>query len=150
GWTAEYLHLMYDSIAVQVGQTIQAGQLLGLVGSSGASTMAHLHFDLRHDGDLVETFDEPAAYWTNPLPYQGDDAPSITDLGPPNSDPTAGLDERPASVTVFPASSGWSVWYWFDLSYLDAGDQMVIDWCRPDGSLAASHPYTVSGFVDHG
>ena len=36
------------------------------------------------------------------------------------------------------------------ISYLDAGDQMAIDWYRPDGSLAVSNPYTVSSFVDHG
>ena len=150
GWTAEYLHFMNNSITVQVGQTVQAGQLLGLAGSSGDSTMAHLHFDLRYDGDLVETFYEPNTYWVNPLPYQGDVPPSITDQGTTNYDPTADMDERPDSVTVFPSSSGWAVWYWFDISYLDAGDQMAIDWYRPDGSLAVSDPYTVSSFVDHG
>ena len=85
GWEAEYLHFMMNSITVQVGQTVQAGQLLGYAGSSGDSTMAHLHFDLRHDGDLVETFDEPSTYWVNPLPYQGDVPPSITGLGVSNS-----------------------------------------------------------------
>ena len=150
GWTAEYLHFMNSSIDVQVGQTVQAGQLLGLAGSSGDSTMAHLHFDLRYDGDLVETFYEPNTYWVNPLPYQGDVPPSITDQGTTNSDPTDDMDERPDSVTVFPSSSGWAVWYWFDISYLDPSAQITIDWYWPDGSLAVSNPYIVSSFVDHG
>jgi hypothetical protein len=150
GWTAEYFHFMRSSITVQVGQTVQAGQLLGLVGSSGDSTAPHLHFDLRHDGDLVETFYEPSTYWVNPLPYQGDVAPSITDLGTTNSDPTGDISERPPSVTVFPSSSGWSVCYWFDIAYLDANAQMDINWYRPDGSLASSTPYTLTSFVDHG
>jgi hypothetical protein len=150
GWTAEYEHFMMNSIAVRVGQTVQAGQLLGLAGSSGKSTAPHLHFDLRHDGDLVETFDDPGAYWVNPLPYQGDVGPTITDLGTTNSDPSSDQEERPDSVTVFPSSSGWSVWYWFDVSYLDAGAQMSINWYRPDGSLAASPPFAVSSFVDDG
>jgi murein DD-endopeptidase MepM/ murein hydrolase activator NlpD len=71
GWEAQYYHLMMTSIAVHVGQTVQAGQLLGLVGSSGDSTAPHLHFDLVHDGDLVETFYQPDAYWLNPLPLPG-------------------------------------------------------------------------------
>ena len=150
GWTAEYLHFMRDSITVRVGQAVQAGQVLGLVGSSGNSTDAHLHFDLRHDGDLVETFDDPSAYWIKPLPYQGDVSPTITDLGTTSADPTADMKERPASVTTFPSSSDWSVWYWFDVSYLDPGSQMTINWYRPDGSMAASDPFTVSGFVDFG
>ncbi len=150
GWEAQYLHFMMNSITVQVGQTVQAGQLLGYAGSSGDSTMAHLHFDLRHDGDLVETFYEPDTYWVNPLPYQGDVPPSITDQGTTNSDPTADLDERPDSVTVFPSSSGWDVWYWFDVSYLDAGDHVQIDWYSPDGALVASTPSDVTSFVDHG
>jgi hypothetical protein len=150
GWEAQYLHFMMNSITVQVGQTVQAGQLLGYAGSSGNSTMAHLHFDLRHDGDLVETFYEPSTYWINPLPYQGDVPPSITDLGTTNSDPSAEIDERPDSVTVFPSSSRWDVWYWFDVSYLDAGAQMDINWYAPDGSLIASQAFTVPGFVDHG
>lgn len=150
GWTAEYIHFMMNSITVHVGETVQAGQLLGLAGSSGDSTAPHLHFDLRHDGDLVETFYEPTAYWIDPLPYQGDVAPTITDQGTTNYDPTSDMGERPDSVTVFPSSSGWSVWYWFQVSYLDANTQMAINWYAPDGSLVSSQPYTVSSFVDHG
>src|SRR5262249_51626008 len=150
GWETQYHHFMMESITVQVGQQVQAGQLLGYVGSSGNSTAPHLHFDLRHDGDLVETFYEPDAYWIDPLPYQGDVGPSITDLGTTNSTPTADLEERPDSVGVFPSSSGWSVWYWFDVSYVDPGARMAINWYRPDGSLAVSDPYPVSNFVDGG
>jgi len=120
------------------------------VGSSGSSTDPHLHFDLRHDGDLVETFYEPGAYWLDPLPYQGDVGPSMTDLGTTNSEPSGDIKERPASVTVFPSSSDWSVWYWFDISYLDANARMDIDWYRPDGSLAASLEETATRFMDYG
>lgn len=41
-----------------VGQRIRAGQLLGLVGSSGRTTGPHLHFALKNSGR-----------WVNPLPY---------------------------------------------------------------------------------
>ncbi len=147
GYEAQYYHFMMNSIVVQAGQSVQAGQLLGYVGSSGNSTMAHLHFDLLHDGDLVETFDDPSAYWISPLPYQGDVAPTVTDSGITNYQPSADFGERPASVSVFPASSGWTVWYWFNVSYLDVGTQVDVKWYRPDGTVAFDSPEPITTFA---
>lgn len=47
-----YWHL--NSIAVQPGQTVRTGELLGLVGTTGLSTGAHLHWELRIFGIAVD------------------------------------------------------------------------------------------------
>jgi murein DD-endopeptidase MepM/ murein hydrolase activator NlpD len=46
-----YLHM--TSIAVQVGQKVHKGELLGTVGSTGLSTACHLHFSVYEDGKAV-------------------------------------------------------------------------------------------------
>lgn len=48
GLESTYGHL--SSISVAVGATVSRGQCLGKVGSTGRSTGAHLHFELRQDG----------------------------------------------------------------------------------------------------
>lgn len=43
-----YAHLA--SVAVKTGDTIQAGQVIGIMGSTGVSTGTHLHFDVHEEG----------------------------------------------------------------------------------------------------
>lgn len=43
-----YAHLA--SVAVSAGDTIQAGQVIGIMGSTGVSTGTHLHFDVHEEG----------------------------------------------------------------------------------------------------
>ncbi|MCJ7828009.1 M23 family metallopeptidase [Patescibacteria group bacterium] len=51
GFTTLYGHL--SQVYVVTGQRIDRGQLLGKVGSTGRSTGPHLHFEIRHNGALV-------------------------------------------------------------------------------------------------
>ena len=48
GITSHYGHC--DTMKVTPGHSITAGEILGTVGSSGASTGPHLHFEIRRDG----------------------------------------------------------------------------------------------------
>ncbi|KSU52946.1 peptidase M23 [Microbacterium enclense] len=51
-----YGHMTYGSRAVQAGQTVAAGQLIGLVGSTGSSTANHLHFEVHINGSVVDPY----------------------------------------------------------------------------------------------
>ncbi|WP_232531729.1 M23 family metallopeptidase [Microbacterium halophytorum] len=60
GTTTLYGHMTYGSRAVQVGQTVTAGQQIGQVGNTGHSFGSHLHIELRINGAI-----------TDPVPYLG-------------------------------------------------------------------------------
>jgi murein DD-endopeptidase MepM/ murein hydrolase activator NlpD len=49
GFETFYGHL--DTVAVSLNQQVASGMILGTVGDSGATTGAHLHFEIRHDGE---------------------------------------------------------------------------------------------------
>jgi murein DD-endopeptidase MepM/ murein hydrolase activator NlpD len=52
GTQTRYAHL--DRIDVKVGDTLDAGQSLGAAGATGRVTGAHLHFEIRQDGEPVD------------------------------------------------------------------------------------------------
>ena len=60
GHYAMYAHLVRNSIPVQVGDYVQQGQKLGLLGNSGNSTGPHLHFQL---------MDRPSGLDATSLPF---------------------------------------------------------------------------------
>jgi murein DD-endopeptidase MepM/ murein hydrolase activator NlpD len=51
GTFGNYLHFMKDGVAVQVGQTISTGELIGYSGNTGFSTEPHLHFHVYEPDD---------------------------------------------------------------------------------------------------
>lgn len=73
GWESYYLHLNNDNPGtddgqapwtltvapgVEVGEQVEAGQLIGWVGDSGNAegTTPHTHFELRHDGAAINPY----------------------------------------------------------------------------------------------
>ena len=78
GITSRYAHLARIDPAIRPGATITAGQVVGVEGSTGASTGNHLHLEILIDGDSVD-----------PVPFMADRA--------------APLDGRPNNPTPTPA-----------------------------------------------
>ncbi|MGK0358413.1 MAG: murein DD-endopeptidase MepM/ murein hydrolase activator NlpD [Bradymonadia bacterium] len=73
GYVSWYWHMKRDSVAVQVGDVVSCGDLLGLVGSSGRSAQPHLHFEVAGpDGRVIDPyageFSQAESYWNQPPP----------------------------------------------------------------------------------
>jgi murein DD-endopeptidase MepM/ murein hydrolase activator NlpD len=68
GHQSLYYHIMKESILVEVGQQVEEGDSLGLVGSSGKSYQPHLHFEVADpSGQVVDPYagplSQPETYW---------------------------------------------------------------------------------------
>lgn len=59
GTTGEYYHLQHNGALVEPGQRIMAGELIGLSGNTGHSTMPHLHFAVYRAGEWGSTQSVP-------------------------------------------------------------------------------------------
>ena len=53
GWITDYYHLKSGSITVSIGERVNCGTLLGLIGSSGYSSAPHLHFEVSDRYNVV-------------------------------------------------------------------------------------------------
>jgi murein DD-endopeptidase MepM/ murein hydrolase activator NlpD len=53
GYESRYLHLSAFGKGLRAGARVQQGQLVGRVGSTGLSTGAHLHYELKRNGTHV-------------------------------------------------------------------------------------------------
>jgi murein DD-endopeptidase MepM/ murein hydrolase activator NlpD len=82
GVIARYLHLKKDSILVQPGQVVQCGEALALIGSSGNSSLPHLHFQVEYNGEVVDPyageFSQEETWWADQGDPEGLPGPGCT------------------------------------------------------------------------
>ncbi|MBS1616595.1 MAG: M23 family metallopeptidase [Bacteroidetes bacterium] len=136
-----YGHLRKNSIVVQVGDSVSAGQKLGQVGSSGNSSDPHLHFELWYDSSYyIDPFTGPCgnshSYWLNEPSF--DSSFGVWTSGMcPYSTSLDTLREEPLRRDSFylwdPAIS-----YWAELTGIRKEDSISIEWYTPSHTLWGS------------
>lgn len=158
GWETQYAHLREGSVAVAPGETVEAGQEIGLVGLSGDTEFPHLHFEVRHDGATVD-------------PYLGPDAPEGCGVtGTPMWSETAAgaLAYRPTGLMAAgfaaaapsydgilagdytadaarPNAASPALVFWIYLFGVQAGDRLELALVAPDGSTVAESAQDLPG-----
>jgi hypothetical protein len=155
GWQTIYWHLRRDSLQVEVGQVVEAGDFIGYMGSSGKSTAAHLHFGLSHHNRPVEPGIDSETYFIDPLPYVGA-TPTVYLSGVTNYPPACWGDwklascwsdhnqERPSDVEIYRQISGQTTFVWGRFSGLRQNDVLLYVWKKPDSSVYTSISKTIS------
>jgi len=82
GVIASYLHLMTGSLLVQPGDPVTCGTPLALIGSSGNSSMPHLHFQVEVDGEILDPYageySQPETWWADQGDPEGLPGPGCT------------------------------------------------------------------------
>jgi murein DD-endopeptidase MepM/ murein hydrolase activator NlpD len=152
------LHLRANSMTVDVGDAVQEGQILGLVGSSGYSTFPHVHFEPGdYDGGPYEARDpfhgpsQPLpSLWRSQPEYAGDDSMWFTQIGVFTEEQVGGsvfntdwcaILEHP----IQPAQTGihetrLPMWFQFQGN---VGDVFRVELRRPDTSVWAAFEDTL-------
>lgn len=73
GSLAYYWHVRTNSVMVEPGERVEAGQVLAYVGSSGWTPIPHLHFELSDARDPWHgTYQTAPSLWTEQPAYVGD------------------------------------------------------------------------------
>lgn len=56
-WTSTYAHMQFGSVSLAVGENVEVGARVGLVGSTGQATGPHLHLEIHQaDGEAVDPY----------------------------------------------------------------------------------------------
>lgn len=142
GWETQYCHLRRGSIVLRVGQQVEAGDTIGLIGLSGRTEFPHLHFQVERDRRVVDPFDariaseacgqpgptlwsEPVAYASGGLISSGFAAGEVAQRA---------IDADSAGATELPANApALTMWAW--VFGVRAGDIHQFRIMRPDGSV---------------
>jgi hypothetical protein len=139
GLDALYWHMKTGSVSTKpVGSRVQAGEVLGLVGSSGNSTGPHLHFELRtQSGHTVDPWQgacgtSPKTHWRHQPETVHSDIVRIAthaDFVPNNSNGCLNPDPRYKNVFKAGDTVAGAV-------YLrDQRTPVTISFIRPDGTV---------------
>ena len=145
GWTTLYAHMAPGSITVDVGATVVAGERLGAIGATGDARFAHLHFEVQHDGAVVDPFSGTgpgiicgvslASLWS-------DEAISALAYRPTGllRHGFAGGLIRDGAAPALSLPDAATIVFWADLFGLMPGDRVEAQLLAPDGRVLAAEP----------
>lgn len=143
GWQTQYCHMKQGSIAVQTGDQVAAGDVLGQIGLSGQTVFPHLHLAVRKDGETVDPFapdvtnacgtvDDAADLWAAPVAYDGFGFldTGFADAVPDYAAIRAGLPPRPTLPADAPALVVWAFFFG-----AREGDVLALSITGPEGDV---------------
>lgn len=151
GWQSQYCHLRQGSVMVKPGDRITRAAPLGLVGQSGLASFPHVHFELRHQNQIIDPFmgdrpgnacqTKPQSLWQSPLTYV---PTGWIDGGFSDQVPTLELAEQGILNQAQFSSQATRLVFWVRVFGVLAGDQETLRILRPDSTVYSERQHTIS------
>jgi len=138
GCITYYAHLRESSVRVRIGDAVNTGQRLGLIGSSGTSEDPHLHFEVWLN---VDPFTGGCASryvrWEGQPSYESAYTLLDADVStwPPILDT---LRERPPSASMI-GKQDTSITFWSLQQHVGNSDRLSVLWRTPDNDVWFSY-----------
>lgn len=144
GWETQYCHLRNGSVVVEPGMQVEAGTVLGMVGTSGAASFPHVHLSVRYQGEVVDPFVGANAapgcgvarnsLWAQPLDYTPTGAidAGFSDRAPTMDDLWDGRFRETALAKQIPA-----ILFWVHTYGVLEGDRYQFKLTAPNGEVVA-------------
>ncbi len=154
GSVAWYLHMKSGSPTTKlVGDTVVAGEKLGIVGSSGSSSAPHLHFELYNAANQLQDPFQGACntlnaftYWSSQDPYRVSRINNLMTGSAPPVFPSCPTTETTNEKTVFqPGESVYTSIYYRDLQPNQTAQYSLL---KPDGSTYQGTSQTFTSTFD--
>ncbi len=146
GWETQYCHMRQGSVRVKVGDTVKAGDAVGLVGLSGNTEFPHMHITVRQGTTTIDPFAYGAAagscgggvsLWSPAAVKALNYKPRIAFRVGFGGD-AANLEQRVDDGTVVPAAvQAPALVAYVRIIGVKAGDVQVMSLTGPDGSVMA-------------
>ncbi len=143
GWETQYCHLQQRSVQVAVGQQIERGAPLGLIGLSGQTEFPHVHLTVRHDGAIIDPFtgrqqgagcgEETRALWRDPGVTYEDVA--LYHAGFASAEPHPETIRQGHAIPEKLSTEAPALVLWVDLFGVQAEDRLRFRIMAPDGRL---------------
>lgn len=148
GSTAWYGHMKDGSVTSKpIGSAIAAGEYLGIVGSSGSSTVPHLHLEVHDSEDnIVEPYTGPCqtdpSWWAEQRPYYDSAINLIATHDEIPVFPTCPMTETPNLETYFdPGDTVHVALYFRDFL---AGQLVEMRMVMPDGNVWQTWEHSIA------
>ena len=143
GWETQYCHLKHHSILVTLGQRVERGSELGLIGLSGQTKFPHVHLTVRHQGTVIDPFTgrpreagcgaQGHSLWRDPSVTYEDVA--LYHAGFASEEPQINAIRRGNAVTEQLSADAAALVLWVDLFGVQAEDQLRFRITAPDGRI---------------
>jgi hypothetical protein len=143
GWQSQYCHLRKGSIAVNPGDTVTAGTVLGAVGMSGWAEFPHVHLAVRNKGTEIDPFTSANVGSGCQTPAQGLWDAKANPPYEPAAIYNAGFSSAPPQIDRIRAGKdagnrldvqAAALVLWVDMFGVAAGDRIKFTITGPDGA----------------